>query len=220
METKKIILLAFVCLTLFSFVSAVPPIPDHFSGNVLIDNQNAPIGTEIKVYVSGVLEKTYTVSTEGKYNIYILSGEINDLIEFKILDKSASDPQTRQGGENINLNLTTISTVVVAPPASTPTSSDGSSGGGGGGGGSSSSSSIITKNEIIQNETDLENPSSTEINEIKDLDEYDEKTIGITGAAIGFFGSNKGITVIAIILIILGIGVVLIKFKRRKWKKN
>jgi len=206
---KKVILISF-SIFLISLVYALelpPPLPDYFYGNVIIDEQSAPIGTLIEVYVAGNLEQTYNVTQIGKYDLYATTGSINNTIEFRISDKIAGS-STRQGGKTINLNLS-ISTQVENPSSNTPSSSGGSGGSGG----------ITTPQTNVADESNL----SAEVNESQNQEnEEQEKTrgIGITGSVIKFLSSGTGIATI-IVVIILGIGVILIKFKAlQKWKRK
>lgn len=105
METKKAsLIIAFIFL--INIVSALSPplLPDHFKGNLLIDNNNAPIGTEIKIYVNSQLENTITTTVFGKYDLYVKTGNYGDEIKFKVnsLETSA---YSRTGGETFNENL-------------------------------------------------------------------------------------------------------------------
>ena len=97
METKKVILLiaGFFLINLVFALPPIPPLPDHFIGNVLIDGQNASVGTQIEVYVVSALESVYNVSEEGKYDLYVTTGETGNLIELKISDILAGS-STRQ----------------------------------------------------------------------------------------------------------------------------
>lgn len=224
---KVVIVLSFI--SLISLVSAdlgpVPLIPDRFLGDVTIDGQNAPVGTQINVYVNSVLVLNYTLDNIGGYNIYVKKGNVNDKIEFKILDKLAGS-STRKGGETINLDLS-IST------ASVPVSQGSSGGGGGSGGGSGGGNTGLIGN--IGNNT-LENSSvfliREEDNESKDeIDEEGHSSNNserqgsiarITGFVTGFTGFLEpiGDLAFAILAIVLLIGVILIKFKNPKWKRR
>lgn len=206
LEAKKVILIAFGIL-LFSFVYAVdfgsiPPIPDHFIGDVTINGQSAAIGTQISIYVD-TTETVYSTIETGKYDLYVTIGEFNDSIEFKIQDKLAGT-STRGWGNTTYLDLSITTT-----PSSPPSSSGGGGGGGSGGGGGFVSPSSTTDDSGSGLEETIQ---TQEIGE-------QEARPGITGAVIGFLGSGKGIITIIIILI-LGIGVILIKFKTPKWKRK
>lgn len=213
-KAKKEIVLIFLNIFFISLVSAVPPIPDHFIGNVLINEQNASIGTQINVYVDDILEGTVITTIVGKYDLYVKNGDTDDTIEFKISDILAGN-STRQGGETIPLNLSITTTTT--PPSS---GSSGSSGGGGGGGGGSPSyyaspQDTTPKNNFNFTELNLEENKT----QSQETEEQEEISPGITSAVVGFLGSGKGNIVIAFV-IILGIGVMLIKFKPQKWTKR
>jgi len=212
-EIEKGIILISLSIFLISLVYALtpPPLPDHFIENVTINGQNAPIGTQISIYVNSALESVYSVSEAGKYDLFVTTGSIGDTIEFKISDQLAGS-STRKGGETITLDLE-ISTI---------TSSSGGSGGGGGGSSGVGSSSYSAS---PQDTTPKNNSNFTELNleenktQSQESEKQEETSPGITGGVIGFLGSGKGIVAI-IVLIILGIGVMLIKFKAPKWKRN
>jgi len=208
---KKVILISF-SIFLVGLVYAVPdfgsipPIPDHFSGDVTLYGQKAPIGTQISVYVDSILESVYNITEEGKYDLYAKTGGSNSIIKFVINDKVAGS-STRQGGESIILNLELTNTPVPSPPPS----SGGSPGGGGGSGG------VITHPVIIN-----ESSPNTETNESQSQEnkEQEKTSSGITGSTVlDFAKSGTGIVTI-IVVIVLGIGVILIKFKAPKWKKR
>ena len=204
-KAKKEIALIFLSVFFISLVSAIPPIPDHFIGNVTINGQDAPVETLISIYVNFSLESVYSILEEGKYDLYVTTESTNDIIEFKIQDILAGN-STRQGGETIFLDLS--ATITTPPPSSSGSSS--SSGGGGGGGGYISPP--ITKT----NESSGENLTNEDSQEAERQEEINP---GITSAVIGFLDSGKGNIVIAFV-IILSIGVMLIKFKPRKWTKK
>lgn len=220
MEKKKIILVVFG-LFLINLVCAVPnlgsipPIPDHFYGTVIIDGNNTSAGTQINVYVGGILEENYNMTQAGQYNLYVNAGSIGEVIEFKISDKSAGT-STRQGGETVYLNLaiTTTST------ETTTTTSSGGGGGssGGGGGGGSSVSSVTTP--ITSSQSDSSEPETGDSTEIQEAEQTSEKiSPSITGAVTNFLKSEKNLTIIGALVLIV-IGAMLIKFKPRKWKRN
>jgi len=222
-KAKKEIVLIFLSVFFIGFVYALtpPPLPDHFIGNVIIDGQNASVGTQIEVYVGSVLESIYNVTEEGKYDLYVKTGGTGDTIEFKVQDKLAGD-STRQGGETVVLDLSLTTTTTTTPPSSS--GSSGGSGGGGRGGGSGSSGGSSSGGGIISP------PSTTEISELEsdpegnttqtsETEEQGKTSFGITGAVVGFLDSGKGIIAIAFV-IVLGIGMMLIKFKPLKWIKK
>ena len=106
---KKEIILIFFSIFLISFVYAIdlgviPPIPDHFYGNVTLYGQKAAIGTQIKVYVDSMLESIYNITEAGKYDLYVKTGESNSVIKF-VINGIISGDSTRQGGKIIPLNL-------------------------------------------------------------------------------------------------------------------
>lgn len=224
MEKKKIILL-FASLFLISLVYAappsfgsIPPLPDHFTGDVTINGQDAPLGTQIDVYVDSTLEGSVLTIIVGEYDLYVTTGSSGDVIEFRISDILAENSESpiRQGGETINLNLS-LTIPSTNPPSSGSSGSSGGGGGGGGGGGSSSGGGFISPPSTIINEP----ISDTLENETQERESENQEEIspGITGAVIGFLGSGKGLAAI-VFVIVLGIGVILIKFKPLKWTKR
>ncbi len=217
LKAKKEITLILFGVFLIGLVSAVPPIPDHFIGNASIDGQDAPVGTQISVYVDSTLESVYDVIEAGKYDLYVktgIAGTSPSIIEFKILDKLAGN-STRQGGETIYLDLA-VSTSTSS--GTSPSSSGNPSGGGGGSSGGGFIPSSTQTNET--NPTNLTTISDTEKEEDKTETKDKETKFGITGNVIGFLGSGEGIVAI-IIVVVLAIGVILIKFESpRKWIKR
>ncbi|MEX2017581.1 MAG: hypothetical protein WD876_03850 [Candidatus Pacearchaeota archaeon] len=212
LKAKKEIILILFGVFLIGFISAqpssgsIPPIPDHFIGNVVIDSQDALVGTQISIYVDAALESVYDITEAGKYDLYVKTGEAGDLIEFKIQDLLAGS-STRQGGETIYLDLI-VSTIT--PPSSNPTG-----GSGGGSSGSGGSGETISPSSSIDSSPGPEEEAET----TQKRGEQTETSSGITGAVIGFLDSGGGIVTIIVILV-LGIGVILIKFKAPKWKRK
>ncbi len=93
---KYLKLLVFL-LFLVSFVSAFSPIPDTFSGSVKISGEDAPIGTEIELYVNNDYIITYPTTEVGTYEIDVKNGTTGNPIAFKILNQIA-ETATRTGG--------------------------------------------------------------------------------------------------------------------------
>lgn len=223
METKKEIILVITSIFLISLVYAVPDfgsipaLPDNFKGNITLYGQSAPIGTLIGVYVAGIQDQTYNLTQTGKYDLYVKTGTLNDIIEFKIQDKIAGN-SARQNGETILLNLELLNT----PSAPAPSSSSSGSGGGGSSGGGSSIISLSSSSNS-ENTQSLNNSKNNETNNIKEENKKEEqknKGFGITGGVIGTLNSKKGIMAV-VFFIVIGIGVILIKFKPlQKWTKK
>ncbi|HEA46601.1 MAG TPA: hypothetical protein ENH99_02360 [Candidatus Pacearchaeota archaeon] len=214
METKKIILLI-VGLFLINLVYALgpppmPPLPNHFTGDVTINGQNAPIGTPISIYVDSTPEGTVLTTIVGEYDLDVRTGSTDDVIEFKIQNILAGSG-IRSWGETILLDLS-----ITTAPSSPPPSSGGGGGGSGGGGGG-----IISPPQPQAAETGGSSSGSeentTQTRETKEQEATN--TAGMTGAVIGFLESGKG-TAAIVIVIILVIGVILIKFGPQKWKKS
>lgn len=106
MEIKKKISFFIVSFFLINLVYALipPDLPDHFRGNLIIDEQDAPTETEIKIYVNNELESTTTTTIIGEYDLYVKTGYSGNEIKFKVNDIDAATYE-RQGGETINLDL-------------------------------------------------------------------------------------------------------------------
>ena len=241
METKKIIFIV-MGLFLVSLVCAVPLVPNHFIGNVTLYGEKASIGTEISVFVNGNLESVYNVTEEGKYDLYVKTGESGgEAITFMINDKLAEESSTRTNGEVIILNLEiSDSPAPVISPVSPPASPSG--GGGGGGGGTTTYWTCVQWNDwsecsneeqtrtcaekvecsfsekVNLSETKNCALNSVEIENKISSDEIQETTApGITGAVTGFVKTGKGIGLVFVFLIIVfGIGVITLKKKALK----
>jgi len=218
-EKKKKIILFVLGLFLINLVYAavpsfgsIPPIPDHFAGKVLIDNQNAPVGAQIEVYVDSVREFIYDITEQGKYDLYVTSGNYGDLIEFKILNKIAGS-LTRQGGEVITLDLA-ITTITSNDGGSS--GGGGSGGGGGGGSGGSSGTGQVTPSISQQTDNNINTSQNTETKT-----ENNKDVSLLTGSSIlNFVTSGEGIAVLAGLILVVLAGVILIKHKPPKWKRN
>jgi len=107
MEIKKEVISILFLLSLVSLAyaqSAPPDIPDHFYGAIKINNNDAPIGTQIGIYINNGLESTVTTTITGQYNLYVTTGYTGDIVKFLINNAEATTYQ-RQGGALINLNL-------------------------------------------------------------------------------------------------------------------
>jgi len=114
MEIKKGSL--FLILTLFfiniaNSIGGPPLLPDHFKGNVLINNEDAPIGTEIKVYVNDVIESTNEITILGEYDLYVKTGGFGNGVKLLVNNIEAATSE-RQGGATINLDLEINATLV------------------------------------------------------------------------------------------------------------
>ncbi|MDO8516848.1 MAG: hypothetical protein Q7S33_01875 [Nanoarchaeota archaeon] len=111
MEIKKeiVFFVSFLVLSLFlsSLISALSPplLPDHFKGNLLIDDNNASIGTEIKIYINNELKDTVSSTILGKYDIYVKTGNYNDEIKFKVSNILVASSSQRKGGEIVNTDF-------------------------------------------------------------------------------------------------------------------
>lgn len=113
MENKKKIGIFFVSLFFVTLVYAqVPPdLPDHFKGNLIVNGENAPIGTSIKIYVNSKLEDTIESTVLGKYDLYVKTGNSGNQIKFYANEIEAGTA-TRQSGKNVDLNLEIESTLL------------------------------------------------------------------------------------------------------------
>jgi hypothetical protein len=219
---EKAIILVFLGIFLISSVYAadspdfgfIPPIPDHFCGDVILYGQSASIGTEVDVYVAGSLDQTYNISETGKYDLYVTIGTYNDTINF-VINGGIVGTSLRQGGETIILDLELLD----SPAPSSP--SGGDSGGGSGGGGGGSGGKSISTPTYITNEPGANDKKDNQTQENSAQPTRDNTDTGITGRIIAdFLGSGKGITTIVIILALIVGVVMLIKFKAPKWRKS
>ena len=110
-STLTIMVLACVLLATFSVVSAELPAPSHFYGQVKINNENVPDGTEVSAWIDGVMYATANTSTHEGHSVYALDvpgddpstlgvvegGQDGDLIVFKIGDLELEAEQTLPG---------------------------------------------------------------------------------------------------------------------------
>jgi hypothetical protein len=133
--------LSFLLLCFASPVSAQPPIPHAFYGNVTIGGEPAPLGTFISAEVSGVVSGNVTTWEEGSYgwglglppeeamaNLLVQGEHVSngDTIEFYINYERADQDFTFESGEVTQLDLSVESAPPVTPtptvtPAATPT---------------------------------------------------------------------------------------------------
>jgi hypothetical protein len=216
-EAWKKIILIFGCILIINIVYAAPPIPNTFIGNVTIDGQPAPIGTQINIYVDSVFESSYNITEIGKYNLHVKTGNESNLpVEFKILNKTAGT-STRTNGDTIYLDLAITTTETSTDSSESSSSSSGGGGGGGGpsGGGSSGNSVLNTPVTSLQSDNS-ETETGTENQETENSEDFSPS---ITGRVTNFLESGKNITIVGALVIII-IGVMLIKFKPQRWRKN
>ncbi|MCX8190428.1 MAG: hypothetical protein N3F05_04355 [Candidatus Diapherotrites archaeon] len=144
----------------------LPLIPHSFYGTVKINDQNAPAGTKIYVFINGVLRGSIETTESGFYGRFPklaidgTSADRNKLIVFCIGALKANQTSRWQSAKVERLNLTTsaencpynLEATPQPSPTPTPTSTrtpaptrtpndDGAGGGGGSSGGSSASAS-------------------------------------------------------------------------------
>ena len=86
-------------------LAAPPPIPDYFSGSVMIGSAQAPAGTAITAKDAGVLVGTATVDSSGNYGISVSGTTSGDTIQFYV-GGIAAQTGTFTSGEFPLLNLT------------------------------------------------------------------------------------------------------------------
>ncbi len=93
MRCKLICLASIFLLLLMPIVSAVPGIPNLFSGNVYIAEEPASEGITVTAEIDGEVKATDTVNADGEYTLAV-SGEDSDLILFYIEDQKADEEAT------------------------------------------------------------------------------------------------------------------------------
>lgn len=124
--------LACVLLATFSVVRAELPAPSHFYGQVKINNENVPDGTEVSAWIAGVMYATANTSTHEGHSVYALDvpgddpstlgvvegGVEGDTIVFKISDLELEAEQTGTwiSGADVNLDLSVMVVTVTADP--------------------------------------------------------------------------------------------------------
>ena len=101
MHYKKFLI---VFLLMAALAYAIPPLPEKFSGSVTLDNAQAPINTEIRIYVNNAYKESYSLEEAGVYSLYVKDGDIGNKVEFKISNQTAGT-STRKGGAKTDLNL-------------------------------------------------------------------------------------------------------------------
>lgn len=150
-------------LALTPLVAAnTPPQPPHrFFGDITINGQDAPIGTQITARVGGTSYGSGIVQTAGQYGydpiFYVEAADETDFsgrtIAFYVNGEFASSYAPYEHGQSTLLNLSITREEETNTGGS---SSGGSSGGGGGGGGASSISTTSTtqqENQTQENAT-------------------------------------------------------------------
>jgi hypothetical protein len=173
-------------------------------GTVTINGVSGNNGAIVETYISGNKVATAIVGEyEKDYYLIHVEGQEGNEVLFKINGFEAERANWSNEDHRLDLSVTIQESSSDNPPSSS------------GGGGSSSGS------EDIQNTPETSSSTSSNSEETIQTQETEEQETspGITGAVVGFLGSGKGITAI-VILIILGVGVILIKSKPRKWIKK
>jgi len=112
--------------------SPPPSIPLLVYGNVIIDNNPAPIGTIITAEIENIEVANTAVTIQGRYSIDVPDGSANEgkTIKFKVIGI------TNEANQCEDVNITTnpiINLDLAVTSPSSPPSSPPSSGGGGGG---------------------------------------------------------------------------------------
>ena len=211
---KKQLMFVMLSLFLIGVVFAIPPIPHAFEGNVYYSD-----GTTL-------LEDGYTIIAiigdfeisadiiNGKYNLMVESD--GGTIEFYISGQTEAIGNYPFVSSNITeLDFTTTLTNPDTTPVSPPPNNN--NGGSPGGGSSSGDSPIIITSETTDNQTNTTNEENT----IGLNGNQEPTSSGITGGVIGFIKTGGGLVtmIFAILIIVIGIGVIVIQ-KKHKTSKN
>lgn len=154
----KRILFIIAVLVLVPLVAAdnhnVAPLPPHqFYGDITINDQPAPAGTQVTARVNGNVYGTTLVETPGEYGtgdriFYVETADGSDFsgrsIAFYVDDELASTYSPYENGQSTQLDLSITREETQTPPSSGGGGGGGSSGGGGGGGSVGSTSTTTT----------------------------------------------------------------------------
>jgi len=212
---KKQIIISLAILFLIGTVFASMPLPHAFHGIVTYSD-----GTLIQES----LEITAKINNEevgssniinGKYDLVVESESEGETIYFYIEGLTEAIKTDKfESFEITELDFATTLTNPNITPVNPPSSNSGGSGSSGSGGGNSPNNPII-----ILNKTGDDEVINNEENKTINLNETEKTTSPkITGAVINFVNSNKGSSLI-VVLIIIGIGMITIK-KKYKTSKN
>jgi hypothetical protein len=131
-SSLAILVLACVLLATFSVARAELPSPSQFYGQVKINNENVPDGTEVSAWIDAVKYATAVSSTHEGHSVYALDvpgddpstldviegGVDGDTIVFKIgeLELEAEQTGTWISGDDVNLDLSVMVLTVTADP--------------------------------------------------------------------------------------------------------
>lgn len=151
-KIKQILTISsFVALIFPTAILAAPPaIPLFVYGDVIIDNNNAPVGTSISVEKDGTEIINIITSEEGKYYLEVPAVYSGNSLDYKVndelaLSKICADPSIVPS-DRIDLEV-----VLAVTPPSEPYTPPSSGGGGGGGGGGASSPPPVPTADILSN---------------------------------------------------------------------
>ena len=164
-KISRLIVMVIMVLAVPMAVSASPPsIPLLVYGDVTIDDQPAPVGTEILAEINNI-EISTVVAKEGKYFIEIPDGKSNEgkMITFKVIgitdDANQLECVNASTIPSINFDLS-VSNIESEPTTPAP-----SSGGGGGGGGGAGVPSV----PLVEDEDNQEMPKIPVIKGVSDV---------------------------------------------------
>ena len=222
MYMKKQIALIFCLVFLIGIVSAtdINKVGDWW-GTVTINGAYAD-GEDVSAYINNVKVARATVGAiQPNYYLIHVEGNEGDDVIFKVNGKEATTQSWSKGDHELDLEVV-IDTNTNEETTSTPSSPSPSSGSPSS---SPSSSSYPTTTQTPNDDGTINLKFETQEDEIVDLpSDETQGTIkpGITGSAIGFAKTGKGIGLIfAFLIIVFGIGVIAIKFKPlKKWTKK
>ena len=162
-KISRLIVMVIMVLAVPMAVLASPPsIPLLVYGDVTIDNQPAPVGTEILAEINNI-EISTVVAKEGKYFIEIPDGRSNEgkMITFKVIGITDDANQLEY------VNASTIPSInfdlFVSNIESEPTTPAPSSGGGGGGGAG------VPSVPLVEDEDNQETPKTPIVKGVSDV---------------------------------------------------
>ncbi|WP_340818553.1 hypothetical protein [Methanolobus sp. WCC4] len=205
----KVLIILFSLIVVAAPAVAVAP-PIVLGGNLLVDGNPAPVGTEVTIVDDGQTVATTTVTTAGLYGdersnrLGVSSDHSVVTVEVNGVETATLDLSDYQTGEMVSLDLSATS----PPPTATEETRSTSSGGGGGGGfGSASTTESAVEEEAESSgssaieETILESP----VEEEEDIAEEGSSPVNGASSTLAIFG-----------LILVGVVVVSYKYGFKK----
>jgi len=206
---KKQIILTICLVLLIGTVLAVDvtKVGDWW-GTAMINGEYAN-GAVVDAYINNVKVGSAIVGAiEPNYYLIHVEGNEGDDIVFKVNGKEAETQSWSNGNHELNLEVSIDTTIHNNDNDDGP-----------GGGSPSSNSPII----ITSKTTDTDAQTTNEKNTIGLNGNQEPTSSGITGAIIGFIKTGGGLIVLifSVLIIVIGIGVMVIKFKPlKKWTEK